>query len=127
MLGPARDGIYRGPALAETWGANGPRVVWQKPVGQGFSGPSSPAAGSSSFTAWGARDGRSVRREDRRPQWSYGYPTAYRDDFGFDEARVPCRSSRRRRLYVRRRGQLQAVSLETGKALWSVDTMRRYT
>ncbi len=38
-LGPERNGVSQGPALAETWGAGGPQVVWRKPVGAGFSGP----------------------------------------------------------------------------------------
>ena len=36
---PRAQRRVRGPALAETWGAEGPRVVWRKTVGQGFSGP----------------------------------------------------------------------------------------
>ena len=39
FLGPERNGVYRGPALADAWGAQGPKVVWRKPVGQGLSGP----------------------------------------------------------------------------------------
>ena len=36
FLGPERNGVYRGPALAETWPAKGPTVAWRKTVGQGF-------------------------------------------------------------------------------------------
>jgi hypothetical protein len=39
FLGPERNGVYREPALADTWGPQGPRVVWRKSIGQGFSGP----------------------------------------------------------------------------------------
>src|SRR5258708_5685263 len=39
FLGPARNGTYGGSDLAENWPAKGPRVVWQKEVGHGFSGP----------------------------------------------------------------------------------------
>src|SRR5688572_2793986 len=38
-LGPERNGTYRGPAILDTWPANGPRVAWRKTVGQGFAGP----------------------------------------------------------------------------------------
>ncbi len=38
-LGPSRNGIYAGPALADNWGTSGPKVVWRKQVGQGFAGP----------------------------------------------------------------------------------------
>jgi outer membrane protein assembly factor BamB len=127
-LGPARDGVYRGPALAETWGANGPRVVWQKPVGQGFSGPVVAGSRLVLFHRVGARE--LVETFDAKTgaaQWSYGYPTAYRDDFGFDEGprAVPVVASGVVYTFGAE-GQLHAVSLETGKALWSVDTMRRY-
>src|SRR5215813_9181917 len=39
LLGPTRDGVYAGTDLAKSWPAEGPRVLWQKKVGQGFSGP----------------------------------------------------------------------------------------
>ena len=39
FLGPERNGVYRGPALAETWPAQGPRVAWRKTVGAGFAAP----------------------------------------------------------------------------------------
>ena len=38
-LGEGRDGVYKGPPLADSWPAGGPRVVWKKSVGEGFSGP----------------------------------------------------------------------------------------
>ena len=39
ILGPSRNGVYTGPALAGSWPAAGPRKVWQKPIGLGLSGP----------------------------------------------------------------------------------------
>ena len=39
FLGPDRNGVSAGRALAETWGASGPKVVWRKTVGAGLSGP----------------------------------------------------------------------------------------
>src|ERR1700676_51146 len=39
FLGPTRNGVYAGADLAENWPKDGPPVVWQKSVGQGFSGP----------------------------------------------------------------------------------------
>src|SRR4051812_32049508 len=39
FLGPTRDGVYAGDALAAEWPKEGPTKVWFKPVGQGFSGP----------------------------------------------------------------------------------------
>src|SRR5580704_16216063 len=39
FLGPTRNGVYPGNDLGDSWPAQGPPVVWQKSVGQGFSGP----------------------------------------------------------------------------------------
>ncbi len=33
--GPARDGVYRQRAIAATWPAGGPRLLWKQPVGEG--------------------------------------------------------------------------------------------
>src|SRR3954470_20031504 len=39
LLGPTRDAVYSGPPLSEKWPDNGPRVVWSKSVGEGYSNP----------------------------------------------------------------------------------------
>src|SRR5262245_12897408 len=39
FLGPTRNGVYAGADLAESWPKEGPKIVWRKKVGQGFSGP----------------------------------------------------------------------------------------
>jgi hypothetical protein len=35
FLGPDRSGVSRGPALLETWGPGGPKVVWRKTAARG--------------------------------------------------------------------------------------------
>src|SRR5262245_46795615 len=39
LLGPGRDGVYSGPALAKAWPKEGPPVVSKREVGSGFAGP----------------------------------------------------------------------------------------
>jgi outer membrane protein assembly factor BamB len=66
--------------------------------------------------AFDARTGESL--------WQYAYPTAYRDDFGFDEGPRAVPVVRNGRVYTfGAQGRLQAVDFETGRPLWSVDTM----
>src|SRR5207249_9835304 len=63
----------------------GPRVVWKKEVGQGFSGPMVTQGRVILFHR--LADQEVVESLDARtgnPQWRYAYPTSYRDDFGFD-------------------------------------------
>jgi len=61
-------------------------------------------------------------------QWSYKYPTSYRDDFGFDEGPRAVPVVANGVVYTfGAEGQLHAVALATGTRLWSEDTMRRYS
>lgn len=128
FLGPERNGIYRGPALAETWGAQGPRVVWRKPVGQGFSGP--VIAQGRLILFHRVSNQEVVEAFDPRTgatQWRYAYPTSYRDDFGFDEGPRAVPVVAGGVVYTfGAEGQLHAIDLAKGTKLWSEDTMRRF-
>ena len=128
FLGPERNGVYRGPALAEMWGATGPRVIWRKSVGAGFSGPVvvqgrlilfHRVSGSEVVEAFDARSGAS--------QWRYSYPTSYRDDFGFDEGPRAVPVVVNGVIYTfGAEGQLHAIGLANGKRVWSEDTRARF-
>jgi outer membrane protein assembly factor BamB len=127
-LGPGRNGVYSGPALAESWGAQGPRAVWRKPVGQGFSGPVVAQGRVILFHRVGNEE--VVEALDARtgaPQWRYAYATRYRDDFGFDEGPRAVPVVADGIVYTfGAEGQLHAIDLAKGTRLWSEDTMRRF-
>jgi outer membrane protein assembly factor BamB len=38
-LGPRRDGVWREAGLVEKFPAGGPKVIWRKPVSEGYAGP----------------------------------------------------------------------------------------
>jgi outer membrane protein assembly factor BamB len=128
FLGPARTGVYDGPALADTWPAGGPRVIWRKAVGQGFAGP--VVAGGRVILFHRVANQEVVEALDAatgESQWRYAYPTAYRDDFGFDEGPRAAPVVAEGIVYTfGAEGQLHAVDLARGTRLWSVDTMRRF-
>jgi outer membrane protein assembly factor BamB len=128
FLGPSRDGIYRGPALAEDWDEQGPPVVWRMPVGAGFSGPVVAQGHVILFHRLG--DEEIVEAIDPRSgasQWRYAYPSSYRDDFGFDEGPRAVPVVADGIVYTfGAQGQLHAIELEEGTRIWSVDTMRRF-
>jgi outer membrane protein assembly factor BamB len=128
FLGPTRDGVYHGPPLAESWAPAGPRVVWRKPVGQGFAGPAVVGGRVIVFHRVGAEEVvESLDAATGTSIWRYAYPTRYRDDFGFDEGprAVPVVSNGM--IYTfGAEGQLHAIELATGKRVWSEDTMKRF-
>ena len=128
FLGPARTGVYNGPALSETWGPTGPPVVWRRQVGQGLSGPvvaqnrvilHHRVANREIVEAMDTASGKTL--------WQYAYPTSYRDDFGFDEGprAVPVVASGVVYTFGAE-GQLHAVDLASGTKIWSADTMRQF-
>ena len=128
LLGPERNGVYRGVALADTWGSQGPRVVWRKQVGAGFAGPAVVQGHVIVFHRVGNEEVvESLDAQTGTTQWRYAYPTAYRDDFGFDEGprAVPVVSGGVVYTYGAE-GQLHAIDLAKGTRIWSEDAMRRF-
>ena len=126
FLGPSRNGVYVGPPLNEKWPATGPRIIWRKQVGQGFSGPVVARQRLILFHRVGDREVvESLDALTGAPQWRYAYPTTYRDDFGFDEGPRAVPVVADGIVYTfGAEGQLHAVDLSTGKTLWSEDAMR---
>jgi outer membrane protein assembly factor BamB len=128
LLGPARNGVYNGPPLGDTWPPTGPPVLWQKPIGQGFAGPVVADGRLILFHRVG--DEEVVESFDPRTgstQWRHAYPTSYRDDSGFDEGPRAVPVVANGRVYTfGAEGQLQALDLVTGRPIWRLDTMRRF-
>ena len=127
-LGPSRNGIYAGPALADAWGANGPKAVWRKQVGQGFAGPAVVGNRVILFHRVGNEEVlESLDAATGDSVWRYAYPTRYRDDFGFDEGPRAVPVVADGVIYTfGAEGQLHAVDLAKGTRLWSEDTMKRF-
>jgi outer membrane protein assembly factor BamB len=128
ILGPTRDGVYAGPPLAAGWPATGPRVVWKKTVGPGFSGPIVTNGRVILFHRIGTHEVvESMSADTGTTVWRYDYPTTYRDDFGFDEGPRAVPVVAGDAIYTfGAEGQLHAIDFATGKRLWSEDTMRRF-
>ncbi len=128
FLGPERNGVYRGPALMEEIGSDGPPVVWRKSIGSGFSGPVVIEGRLILFHR--VDDSEVVESFDAHSgdsQWKYSYPTSYRDDFGFDEGPRAVPVVVDGIVYTfGAQGQFHAIRLVDGKSVWSVDTRARF-
>jgi outer membrane protein assembly factor BamB len=128
FLGPTRNGVYNGPPLASSWPAAGPKTVWRKQVGQGFAGPVVAGERLILFHRVGGEEiVEALNARTGAPLWRFAYPTAYRDDFGFDEGPRAVPVVVNGKIYTfGAEGQLHAIDLAAGKKIWSVDTMRRF-
>lgn len=128
FFGPDRNGVYHGGEILHTWGPEGPTTVWQREVGAGLSGPVVVDGRLILFhrilnreivEAFDANSGESL--------WQFAYPTTYRDDFGFDEGPRAIPVIADGVVYTfGAQGRLSAVDFESGRALWSIDTMREF-
>lgn len=126
FLGPGRNGVYTGPL--QPWNAQGPRVVWRKTVGAGFSGPVVVQGRVILFHRLGNEEIiDSIDARTGTAQWRYSYPTAYRDDFGFDEGPRAVPVVVNGVIYTfGAEGQLHAIDLAKGTRIWSEDTRARF-
>ena len=124
FLGPARDGTAPDARVADAWPPGGPPVRWSKKVGQGFSGP--VVAGGSVVLFHRVGDEAVVECLDAtsgEPKWASKYPTAYRDDFGFDEGPRATPAVAAGRVYAfGAEGVLTCWNFADGAKRWSVDT-----
>jgi outer membrane protein assembly factor BamB len=128
FLGPTRDGVYTGADLAAVWPKEGPPVVWRKNIGQGFSGP---AVADGKLILFHRLDDKEVvaclDARTGEAKWTKDYPTAYRDDFGFDEGprATPCLAEGRVYTFGAE-GMLSCLNLADGNMLWQVNTKNEF-
>lgn len=124
FLGPTRDGIYKGSDLAVTWPKEGPAVVWQKKVGQGFSGP--VVAQGKLILFHRLEDKETVECLDAKSGntlWKADYRTGFRDDMrNEDEGPRATPTISGNHVYTfGAEGALNCWELSEGKKVWSVD------
>jgi outer membrane protein assembly factor BamB len=128
FLGPNRNGTCAEPNLAASWPKGGPPILWRRAVGQGFSGP---IVASRKLILFHRVEDREVVEcldaETGRGIWTNGYPTAYHDDFGFDEGPRATPGISENRVYTfGAEGILSCLDLATGKNLWNVNIKKDF-
>ncbi len=127
VLGPGRDGVYRG-SLATTWPAAGPRQIWSREVGSGFAGP---AVSNGKVLIYHRRGDHNLvealAAETGKPLWSFEHPTSYKDQLGFDDGPRATPTIADGQVFTwSSMGKLHALDFETGEMLWTVDAHQRY-
>jgi outer membrane protein assembly factor BamB len=127
LLGPSRNGVTDEKVTTQ-FPANGPTIVWQRDVGAGFSGP--VVAKERVYLFHRVKDQETLECMDAatgKSVWSQGYPTAYIDDFGFDEGPRATPTIDSGKVYTfGADGRLTCREIEAGKELWSIDTKREF-
>lgn len=127
FLGPRRDGSTP-EKISASWPAGSPRTAWRVEVGEGFAGP---VVSDGKVIVFHRVDGEerieALEAGSGKTLWEYGYPTRYRDAFGFDEGpRATPSVSNGRVFCMGAEGMITAVDFETGERLWQVDAKREF-
>ena len=129
FLGPSRDGTSPGTELAATFPPGGPKILWQKDVGQGFSGPA--VADGKLILFHRLNDKETVECLDAKTGnrlWLSDYPTHYQDDFGFDEGPRATPTITGGKIYtLGAEGMISCWDFASGRNLWQVDTKTQFT
>jgi outer membrane protein assembly factor BamB len=125
-LGPNRNAVTA--TGVAPWPTAGPKIRWRRSVGEGFAGP---AVVGDTLLLFHRLDDQEVVEaldtETGETRWATAYPTSYRDDFGFDEGPRATPAVAGGRVFTfGAQGVLQALRLDDGERLWSVDTHDRF-
>jgi outer membrane protein assembly factor BamB len=128
FLGPSRNGASPETGLLKAWPDKGPPVLWEKEVGQGFSGPVVAGGDALLFhrvgdeevvECWGAADGK--------PKWRTAYPTHYRDPLGKGDGPRATPAVAGGRVYtLGAEGVLQCLKLDNGEKVWRKPLLEEY-
>jgi outer membrane protein assembly factor BamB len=128
FLGPNRNGATAITNLAPSWPREGPPVVWQRQVGQGFAGPVVSGGKLVLFHRLG--DMETVECLDAKSGgelWKKEYPTRYVDDFRFDPGPRGTPAIAEGRVFTfGAEGMLSCWTLADGAKVWSVDTKKEF-
>jgi outer membrane protein assembly factor BamB len=121
LLGPTRDAVYAGPALAEDWPLTGPPIVWKADVGQGYS---CPVVGEGRLIVC-HRLGDQLVVDCRDPKtgdnlWTFKHDMKFQDGAYFDSGPRPTPTIKDGKVYIHNSdGYLASLDLKDGHKIWS--------
>lgn len=128
--GPRGDGTWQAPPLPEKWPDGGPKQLWKQPIGGGYSGIS--VVGNRVVTMDRQKEPAEVERivcfgaDTGRELWRHIYPVVYgKLDYGNGPRAAPTIADGR--VYtLGALGHVCCVELDTGRLVWSVDTVKEH-
>jgi len=127
-MGPNRNGISAETGLVNSWPDKGPPTLWEKSIGEGYSGPI--VAGNRLIIFHRVENEDVVECLDAvtgKGQWRFAYAAEYRDNFGKgDGPRATPLIAAGCVFTLGPQGELHCLELETGKKLWNHSLAKEY-
>ena len=116
--GPNRDGVSRTARLQKTWPENGPKVVWRRPIGEGFSAIS--IVNSRAYTMYAIESSEfvaSLNGDDGSEVWKCRIGPTYMQTYGNGPRSTPTVDGDR--VYaLGSSGDLLALEAASGRTIW---------
>jgi outer membrane protein assembly factor BamB len=143
-LGPQRDGVWRETGILKKFSSGGPKVRWERPIGEGYAGPA-VANGKVYITdrilAKGAKNPKSafdkktrvagtervlcLNEADGKVLWQHEYPCEYQISYASGPRTTPVVTGGK--VYtLGAMGHLFCLDADTGKVYWSKQLLERY-
>jgi outer membrane protein assembly factor BamB len=120
LLGPTRNGVSSETGLAKSWPDKGPPVVWEREVGEGYSGP--VVSGGRLILFHRVEDEALVEALDAasgKPRWKFSYPTRYFDAYGKGNGPRATPLVAGGKVYaLGAEGMLHCLDLKDGRRVW---------
>ncbi|MFN0056583.1 MAG: PQQ-binding-like beta-propeller repeat protein [Planctomycetales bacterium] len=128
ILGPHRDGIADNESLVAKLPEKGPRVVWQRQVGEGFAGVAIAGGKCILFHREGKQElVEAHEAATGRVVWREAFPAKYAGGVASDKGpRCVPLIHEDRVLVCGAAGELHCLALRDGQRLWSREAAREY-
>jgi len=125
FLGPSRDGIIPGPALARDWKSPAPELLWRVPVGESYAGIAIAGARAISIEQRGANETVVCRNLfTGATLWMHEDAARYENPLGGIGPRAMPTIAGERVFAVGATGHLRCLSLADGSLQWQRDLLR---
>jgi outer membrane protein assembly factor BamB len=129
FLGPTRDSKSTETGLVTPWPKEGPRIVWQRPLGEGY-GIGSVSRGR--FLQFDREEDEAVllclNAETGDELWRFAYSTDYSDLYGYNGGPRASPVVDDDRVYIfGAEGWLHCLSLVDGRVRWKVNTSQKFS
>jgi outer membrane protein assembly factor BamB len=128
FLGPTADGKSPEQGFFTADGLRGAKILWQRPLDDGYAMPSVSRGRLFQFSARGRTNRlECLRAETGEPLWSFDYPTDYEDLYGYGNGPRCCPVVDDDRVYIfGAEGMLHCLRVIDGGVVWKVDTTARF-
>ncbi len=127
-LGPRRDGTSLDKGLVESFPKEGPKLLWQRDVGEGYSGP---VIAGDRLVLFHRVDNEEcvecLNAASGKVLWKFAYPTQYADALGKGNGpRSTPAIHDGKIITLGAEGTLHCLSLDEGKKIWSRSLTKEY-